>query len=98
MKLTVQRSEANGQKGPAQSFEVPEFEGMTVLDALMWVRQHVDPSLSFRYSCRNANACKECVAMVNGKMTYLCTSPAKGEVQVAPLPHKALVRDLTVEM
>ena len=71
---------------------------MTVLDALMWVREHRDPSLAIRFSCRNANACKECVAMVNGRRTYLCTSPARGEVRVGPLPNKPLLRDLATRL
>lgn len=71
---------------------------MTVLDALIWVRENVDPGLAFRYSCRSANACKECVAVVNGKKTYLCTYPARGEVLVEPLPHRPLLRDVAVRM
>ena len=65
--------------GPADStrydtFEVPWEEGMSVLDALIWIRQHVDSSVSMRYSCLNANACKECSAVVDGKVTFLCTA------------------------
>ncbi|MCZ6486204.1 MAG: 2Fe-2S iron-sulfur cluster-binding protein [Acidobacteria bacterium] len=56
------------------TFEVPRQEGMSVLDALIWIRQHVDSSVSMRYSCLNANACKECSALVDGKVTYLCTA------------------------
>ena len=65
-KLKVQRG------GPAEApvfedFEVPYREGMSVLDALIWVRANVDSSLAIRYSCTNANTCKECMVKVEAK-------------------------------
>lgn len=97
MKLQVTRSD-DGRTRRVDEFEVPEFEGMTVLDALMWVREHVDPSLGIRYSCRCANACKECLASVNGVNTYTCTVPAVGTVTVEPLSHKPFIRDTVTEL
>lgn len=94
MKLTVKRSDPDR----VESWEVPEFEGMTVLDAILWVREHRDPTLAVRYACRNANACKECLAIVGGRQTYTCTVPATGQIDVAPLPNKTLLRDLVVEL
>ncbi|MPZ89776.1 MAG: hypothetical protein GEU81_17335 [Nitriliruptorales bacterium] len=70
---------------------------MTVLDALMWVREHRDPSLAFRFSCRCANACKECIAVVDGDRRYTCTVAALGEVTVEPLQNKPLLHDLAVD-
>ena len=99
MKLEVTRSGADGTAGArVDEYEVPEFEGMTVLDALMWVREHVDPTLGIRYSCRCANACKECLAIVNGAKTYTCTVAAVGTVTVEPLSHKRFIRDTVVEL
>ncbi len=98
MRLTVQRFDPLREDAPHDdSWEVPEYEGMTVLDALNWVREQRDPTLACRFSCRVANACKECSAMANGKAAYVCTVPAVGEVRVEPLPHKRLIRDLVVE-
>ncbi|MHB2023484.1 MAG: 2Fe-2S iron-sulfur cluster-binding protein [Mycobacteriales bacterium] len=99
MELRVARRDAEGASASRiDQFEVPEFEGMTVLDALIWAREHVDPSLGIRYSCRSANACKECLALVNGVATYTCTVRALGTVLVEPLPHKPLIRDIIVEL
>lgn len=99
MKLVVTRPDADGRKSSRRDeFDVPEFEGMTVLDALIWVREHVDPTLGVRYSCRCANACKECLACVNGVNTYTCTVPAVATVRVEPLSHKPFLRDLAVEL
>ena len=81
-----------------ESFDVPYSEGMSVLDALIWIRNNADPSLAFRYSCINANACKECVLKVDGKTDYACTARLNDEgVTVGPLTNKALIRDLVVD-
>jgi len=81
------------------TFEVPWKEGMSVLDALIWVRQNVDSSLAMRYSCINANACKECSALVDGKVVYVCTERlGKKPVTVEPLPKRPLIRDLVTDI
>ncbi|MBB3041771.1 2Fe-2S iron-sulfur cluster-binding protein [Nocardioides soli] len=98
MKLSVQRKSQDGGVDRVDSFEVPESEGMTVLDALLWVREFEDPTVGVRFSCRRANACKECLAVVNGQRTYTCIVPATGEVLVEPLSHKPLVRDLATRL
>ena len=59
---------APGEPSRIESHEVPYREGMSVLDAVMWIRGHVDSSLAIRYSCINANACKECMVRVDGKV------------------------------
>ena len=81
-----------------ESFEVPYSEGMSVLDALSWIRNNADPSLAFRYSCINANACKECVLKVDGKTDYACTARLDEQgVAIGPLTNKTLIRDLVVD-
>ncbi|MDP6121130.1 MAG: 2Fe-2S iron-sulfur cluster-binding protein, partial [Rhodospirillales bacterium] len=73
--------------------------GMSVLDALIWIRNNADPSLAFRYSCINANACKECVLKINGKTEYACTARLKpGTITVEPLANKRLLRDLVTDI
>jgi succinate dehydrogenase/fumarate reductase-like Fe-S protein len=93
VKLRIERTD-----GRLDEFEVPEFEGMTVLDAIMYVREHHDPSIAVRFACRCANACKECVTVIDGRRDYACTVPATGEVQVGPLPNKRLIHDLAVDL
>jgi len=79
-------------------FEVPYQHGMSVLDALLWVRDHLDSSLAVRYGCVNANACKTCIALVEGKVTYLCVAPLeRDQTTVEPLPSRVLIRDLVTD-
>jgi succinate dehydrogenase/fumarate reductase-like Fe-S protein len=81
--------------GRYDRFEV-EFEpGQSVLDGLRHLRATVDPTLAFRYSCLNANACKECMMLLDGKVVYACTARLEGrEMRLDPLPNKTLLRDL----
>ncbi len=80
------------------TFKVPYEDGMSVLDALRWIRRHVDSSLAIRYSCINANACKTCMAVVNGKVEYTCTARLEPTtVTVNPLPKRSVIRDLVTD-
>ena len=92
-KLKIQRG------GRYEHFDVPFEAGQTVLDGLRWIRVHVDPSLAIRYSCINANACKECMIQVDGKTVYACTTRlVDGEMTLEPLPNKTLIKDLVTEI
>ena len=80
-------------------FEVPFKDGASILDALIWIRDNLDESLAFRYSCINANACKECMVLVNGKTKYSCTTRlTKEKITLEPLPKKQLIRDLVTDI
>jgi succinate dehydrogenase/fumarate reductase-like Fe-S protein len=80
-------------------FEVPFEPGQSVLDALRWIRANHDPTLAFRFSCINANACKECMVEIDGATLYACTARlAPREITVKPLPNKPLLRDLVTEI
>jgi succinate dehydrogenase/fumarate reductase-like Fe-S protein len=88
-----------GEEARHDSFEVPFEDGASVLDALVWIRSNCDASLAFRYSCINANACKECMLLVDGKINYACTARLNpGTVTVEPLAKKRLIRDLVTDI
>ncbi len=90
---------AAGEPAREETFEVPFEPGQSVLDALRWIRAHRDPTLAIRYSCTSANTCKECMVSLEGKTVYACTARLEPrEMRVAPLPNKALIRDLVTEI
>jgi succinate dehydrogenase/fumarate reductase-like Fe-S protein len=96
--LSIRRSRA-GQPAHVDRFEVPFEAGQSVLDALRWIRANRDSSLAVRYSCLNANACKECMMQLDGKTVYACTARLEPrEMHLEPLPNKPLVRDLVTEI
>ena len=98
MTLRVSRG-AEGEDHRYDAFEVPYEDGASVLDALVWIRTNEDDSIAFRYSCINANACKECMILVDGKVNYACTARlGSGTVTVEPLANKRLIRDLVTDI
>jgi len=97
-RLHVRRG-ALGDAARYDDFEVPYEDGMSVLDALRWIRIHLDSTLAIRYSCINANACKTCMALVNGVVEYTCIAKLTLEgTTVEPLPKRPLIRDLVTDL
>ena len=82
-----------------ETFDVPFEPGQSVLDGVRWIRAHKDPTVAIRFSCINANACKECMIEVDGKTVYACTARLEArEMRLEPLSNKTLVRDLVTEI
>jgi succinate dehydrogenase/fumarate reductase-like Fe-S protein len=97
-RLTVWRGQ-NPDAGHFESYDVPFEPGQSVLDGLRWIRADKDPSLAIRFSCINANACKECMVELDGKTVYACTARLEPrEMILTPLSNKKLVRDLVTEI
>jgi succinate dehydrogenase/fumarate reductase-like Fe-S protein len=96
--LKIWRGESPA-KGRWERHEVPFEAGQSVLDGLRWIRANRDPSLAIRFSCINANACKECMIELDGATVYACTARLEPrEMVLAPLSNKPLVRDLVTEI
>ncbi len=86
-------------QGRWDTFAVPFEPGQSLLDGLRWIRANRDPSLAIRFSCINANACKECMIEADGKTVYACTARLEPrEMTLRPLSNKTLVRDLVTEI
>ncbi|MGR4001402.1 MAG: succinate dehydrogenase iron-sulfur subunit [Alphaproteobacteria bacterium] len=74
--------------------------GAMVLDALIHIKDKIDPSLTFRRSCREG-VCGSCAMNINGTNTLACTqrlADLRGEVRVLPLPHMRVVKDLVPDL
>ena len=96
--LAITRGGA-GVASHLESFEIEFVAGQSVLDGLRIIRRELEPSLAFRFACINANACKECMMQIDGKIDYACTTRLReGTMMIAPLPKKMLVRDLVTEI
>ncbi|MFB6074836.1 MAG: succinate dehydrogenase/fumarate reductase iron-sulfur subunit [Haloarculaceae archaeon] len=81
-------------------FHVPFHQGMTVLDALIYARDHFDASLTFRHSCRQA-VCGSDALFINGRQRLGCKTQVADlddPVRIEPLPHQDVVKDLVVDM
>ena len=74
--------------------------GPMVLDALIKIKNEIDPTLTFRRSCREG-ICGSCAMNIDGANTLACTlaiGDIKGDVSIYPLPHMAVVKDLVPEL
>ncbi len=84
-----------------QQYEVPLRKDWVLLDALNYVKDQMDGTLSFRWSCR-MGVCGSCGMMVNGKPALTCATflekYAPGPIRVEPLDNFPVVRDLVIEM
>src|SRR5262249_61539835 len=69
--------------------------GPMVLDALIWIKNKVDPTLTFRRSCREG-VCGSCAMNIDGTNTLACTKgmdEIKGTVRIYPLPHPPVLNE-----
>jgi len=84
-----------------QDYEVPCRDDWVVLDGLNYVKDRLDGTLSYRWSCR-MGICGSCGMNVNGEPTLTCASflkeHAPGPIRVEPLTNFPVVRDLVVEI
>ena len=74
--------------------------GPMVLDAIIKIKNEIDPTLTFRRSCREG-ICGSCAMNMGGTNGLACTTAIediKGEVQITPLPHMEVVKDLVPDM
>jgi len=74
--------------------------GPMVLDALIYIKDNVDSTLTFRRSCREG-ICGSCAMNIDGTNTLACTkaiSDCKGDVKITPLPHMPVVKDLVPDL
>jgi fumarate reductase iron-sulfur subunit len=84
-----------------QSFQVPFTEDMSVLQGLQYIKDHLDGTLSFRWSCRMA-ICGSCGMMINGVPHLSCKTFLRefypGKLRIEALKHLPIERDLVVDV
>jgi succinate dehydrogenase / fumarate reductase, iron-sulfur subunit len=74
--------------------------GPMVLDAIIKIKNELDPTLTFRRSCREG-ICGSCAMNIDGTNTLACTKAideVKGDVTIHPLPHLPVVKDLVPDL
>jgi fumarate reductase iron-sulfur subunit len=87
--------------GRFQSYEAPYHDHWVVLDALNWIKDHADGTLTYRWSCR-MGVCGSCGMVVNGRPRLTCAAFLKeywpGPVRVEPLTYFPVERDLIIDL
>ncbi|RCL81022.1 MAG: succinate dehydrogenase iron-sulfur subunit, partial [SAR116 cluster bacterium] len=74
--------------------------GPMVLDALIKIKNDIDPTLTFRRSCREG-ICGSCAMNIDGTNTLACLKSideVRGDIKIYPLPHMPVVKDLVPDL
>ena len=100
--LSVARYRPEQDAGPTfDDYEVPCYKDWVVLDALNYIKDTLDGTLSYRWSCR-MGICGSCGMTVNGEPKLTCATfladYAPGPIRVEPLKNFPVIRDLVIEM
>jgi succinate dehydrogenase / fumarate reductase iron-sulfur subunit len=84
-----------------KTYQVPVREGMTVLEGLHYIKENLDASLAWRYSCR-MGICGSCGMLLNGRATLACNTQilhiSTTDLTVGPLPNFDIIRDLVPDL
>src|SRR5881628_200630 len=90
-----------GSKPAYQEYRIPYRDDMVVLDALNYIKDHIDPTLTYRWSCR-MGICGSCGANVDGTPRLTCAlylkDLKKRPVLIEPLENFAILKDLVVDI
>jgi len=96
-RLTIWRGTSR-EDGGFEDFDISFEDGESVLDGLVALRRDSAPDLAVRFSCFNANVCKECTMLIDGEVEYACIAKLQpGETRIEPLPNRPLLRDLITD-
>jgi succinate dehydrogenase / fumarate reductase iron-sulfur subunit len=86
-----------------EDYRLEVGRGLTVLEALIRIKNELDGSLSLRYSCRSA-ICGSCAMEINGAEKLACRTSVRrelerhGRIMVAPLRNLPVIKDLVVDL
>ena len=98
----IYRWDPDGESNPRIDtyFVATDDCGPMVLDAIIWIKNKVDPTLTFRRSCREG-ICGSCAMNIDGTNTLACTKGMEeiaGTIRIYPLPHLPVVKDLVPDL
>jgi fumarate reductase iron-sulfur subunit len=88
--------------GAFRTYRVPRQPSQTVLDVVTYIQRRLDASLAYRFACR-VGMCGSCAMNVNGRARWTCRThvdrvTSNGVLELAPLGHLPVIKDLVVDM
>ncbi len=91
----------DGENPRVDTYEIDVANVSMVLDALLKIKNEVDPTIAFRRSCREG-VCGSCAMNINGANTLACTKGmdecGSGDIAIYPLPHQPVIKDLVTDL
>jgi succinate dehydrogenase/fumarate reductase iron-sulfur protein len=104
IKIKIQKFNPELDENPyLKEYKIKYDENMTVLDAVIFIKENYDSDLGFRHSCK-AGICGSCSMVVNGRARLTCKTFLKdeieefGEIQIGPIGNLRIIKDLIVDM
>ena len=102
LSVRVWRGGPDVAAGGFVAYAVPRLAAQTVLDVVTHIQRSVDPTLAYRFACR-VGMCGSCAMTVNGRARWTCRTHVEvvapdGRLEIAPLAHLPVVRDLVTDM
>jgi len=101
VELKIQRFDPQKKGAYVSTYKVPVRKGTTILEALQFIKDNLDETLTFRHSCR-MGICGSCGINVNGKPMLACyTQVLDLEVDsllLEPLSNMPVIKDLVVDI
>jgi len=88
--------------GTRLHYEVPALESQTILDVVTWIQRNLEPTLSYRFSCR-VGMCGSCAMTVNGRPRWTCRTHVRevldnNTLTIEPLRNLPVIKDLACDM
>ncbi|MGR8947357.1 MAG: succinate dehydrogenase iron-sulfur subunit [Gammaproteobacteria bacterium] len=101
-KIKIYRWDPDSGKNPSVDTYIIDTDkcGPMVLDAIIYIKNEIDPTLTFRRSCREG-ICGSCAMNIDGTNTLACTKSLDdvgGDVKIYPLPHMPVSKDLVPDL
>ena len=101
VELCIRRYDPENKRQYVSTYKVPVFKGTTILDALNYIKDNLDETLTFRHSCR-MGICGSCGVNVNGKPMLACYTQVldlkADSLTIEPLSSLPVVKDLVVDI
>jgi succinate dehydrogenase/fumarate reductase iron-sulfur protein len=94
--LMIEILRSDEGKSYSKKYKVPIVPQMTVLDALQYIREQLDGTLAFNYSCQKQR-CGSCAMKIGDKISLACYTPVRNGLRIAPLPGFEVTKDLVVD-
>jgi len=81
-----------------QNYEVPLEQGMSAMDILDYIYQHLDSTIAYYdHAACSLGICARCTGRVNGKLGLLCQTIVKGDITLEPAFASRVIKDLVSE-
>jgi succinate dehydrogenase/fumarate reductase iron-sulfur protein len=101
VEFKVQRFDPESKRSYLSTYQVPVARGMTILEALNYIKDNLDATLSFRQSCR-MGVCGSCGVKLDGKPRLACYTQVldlgADSLLIEPLSNLPIIRDLVVDI